>query len=167
MGALAARLRYEPSKGTTWFQQQMDEWLATLTGKPATLDEDHGLLRLLTADLAAIGQVERDSFPQFFQFIVRPEQLTTKDNRSRHTYLSQSISDDLGIRMMAYWHRHLRDLVPDPESARKSDYTNHVRWMAALQEINVEAYQALLNEWQVEHQRRRNLWKAMDEIQLR
>ncbi len=68
---------------------------------------------------------------------------------------------------MVYWRQHLRDLAPDPNSAHKSVYLNHARWMAALQEINVDDYRALLNEWQVEHHRRRNLWKAMNEMQLR
>lgn len=158
---------YDPSRGVTWFQQQMNEWLATLTTKQAVLDQDHGQLRLLTADLAAIGQVEADSFPRFFQFIIRPRELLTKDDRSRQAYLSQSVAADLGINVMVYWRQHLRDLTPDPSSAQKSNYTAHARWMAALQEINANVYHALLSEWQVDHQRRRNLWKAMDELNLR
>jgi hypothetical protein len=45
--------------------------------------------------------------------------------------------------------------------AQKSDYTEHARWMAALKELAPRAYESLLDRWRVEHQRRRNLWKAM------
>ncbi len=73
---------YDAGKGTVWFQQQMDEWLVTLTAKQAVLNEEHDILRLLTADLTAVGQIERDPFPRFFQFTICPQQLATRDNSS-------------------------------------------------------------------------------------
>jgi hypothetical protein len=62
---------------------------------------------------------------------------------------------------MAYWHGNLHVLVPKPEHAEQSIYTNHARWMAALQELVPSAYTTLLKQWQEQHKRRSNLWKAM------
>jgi hypothetical protein len=38
--------------------------------------------------------------------------------------------------------------------------------MAALRELAPQDYQALLEKWRVDHHRRRNLWKAMDQAGL-
>jgi hypothetical protein len=143
-----------------------DEWLLSLTATQATLDENLGVLRLLTSDLAAIGQIDANPFPRFFQYVVRPRQLSTNDEASRRTYLTQAVSANLGDRIMSYWRQHLQELVPDPTSADKSVYSSHAQWMAALQEVNPGAYEVLLREWRAVHHRRRNLWKAMDDLQL-
>ena len=156
----------DSEKGISWFQDMTDEWLLSLSAIQATPDENHGVLRLLTSDLAAIGQIDANPFPRFFQYVVRPRQLSTNDETSRRTYLAQAIPANLGNRLMTYWRQHLQELVPDPTSADKSVYSSHAQWMAALQEVNPGAYQVLLREWRAVHHRRRNLWKAMDELQL-
>jgi hypothetical protein len=153
-------------KGPAWFQQEMTEWLTQLPRNQTALGEDFNFLRLLTKDLTDIASEGKSQHPQFYQVVVRPAELSSPDQTSRQEYLKEYASGDLMDQVMAYWKRHLHSFVPRPEMAHKSDYTHHAQWMAALHELDPQSYKALLGEWRVDHQRRRNLWKAMASIGL-
>jgi hypothetical protein len=57
-------------------------------------------------------------------------------------------------------------MVPDPSKAIKSDYTNQARWLLAVHEINQQACREIIEQWKIDHKRRINLWKAIDEVGL-
>jgi hypothetical protein len=153
-------------KGTAWFQQEMARWLTNLPENQTALGEDFDLLRLLTKDLTEIGHQDESEYPKFYQVVVRPRELSSPDQSSRQAYLKQYASDDLMYQVMGYWKAYLQNFVPNPKNADKSDYTQHAHWMAALRELAPQNYEALLANWRVDHHRRRNLWKAMSELEL-
>ncbi|MFQ5793814.1 MAG: hypothetical protein ACE5JP_02040 [Candidatus Bipolaricaulia bacterium] len=155
----------DTQRGPSWFQKKIDRWPARLPGERTSLGEDYGFLRLLTKDLTEISG-ERNRYPKFYGVVVRPRELSTPDDTSRQEYLKRYAPDGLLDRVMAYWKGHLQDLVPRPETARRSDYTEHARWMAALNELAPQSCEALLDRWRVEHRRRRNLWKALKKMGL-
>jgi hypothetical protein len=153
-------------KGPAWFQQKIARWLTDLPGDQPTLGEDFDFLRLLTKDLTEISDAGKCPYPQFYQAVVRPDELSSPDHTSRQAYLKQYAAGDLLDRVMAYWKTHLQNFVPRPEAVHKSDYIQHAQWMAALRELAPRSYEDLLNRWRVEHQRRRNLWEAMSRMGL-
>jgi hypothetical protein len=65
-----------------------------------------------------------------------------------------------------FWRRHAANLVPDPASATGSSYDDCAEWLAAVFELDSEAYQQLLHEWAGPHARRRNLWLAITRKRL-
>jgi hypothetical protein len=154
-------------KGPTWFQQQMVEWLIHLPGKKQALGEDYGFLRLLTKDLSEIDSREQDRYPQFYEVVIRSGELRSPDQASRRAYLKQYASDDLMYQVMGYWQAYLKNFVPKPENAHKSNYTEHAHWMVALRELAPDSYETLRHKWGVDHHRRRNLWKAMAKVGLK
>ncbi|WP_235006944.1 hypothetical protein [Calothrix rhizosoleniae] len=156
----------EPDKGKTWFQSQITQWLTNLPEDRVDLGEEYNLLRLLTKDLTEICAEPQNPCPRFYQVVIRPKDLSAADDKSRQMYLHEYAPDDLWERVMSYWREHLHNFVPKPELAQKSDYTEHAQWIAALKELNSDSYEILLKQWQVDHQRRRNLWKAMDKLGL-
>jgi hypothetical protein len=117
-------------------------------------------------DFTEMSDTGKCQYPQFYQTVVRPDELSSPDHTSRQAYLKQYAANDLLDQVMAYWKTHLQNFVPKPEVAHKSDYTQHARWMAALRELAPRSYEDLLNRWRVEHHRRRNLWQAMSRIGL-
>jgi hypothetical protein len=156
----------DQQKGVAWFQQKIRQWLAQLPGDRRSLGEDYDFLRLLTEDLSEMSGRYREQYPQFFQVVIRPGELSTPDQASRQMYLKQYAPKDLMEQVMAYWQAHLQNLVPRPEEVQKSDYTAHARWLAALRELSPLSYEALLETWRVEHHRRRNLWAALARLGL-
>jgi len=156
----------DSQKGSSWFQQQITQWLIHLPSDRQQLDENYDLLRLLTADLTEIQNNGKSQYPQFYQTVIRPKGFSMETNQSRREYLAQYAPADLQDQVMNYWKAHLQNFVPKPERANKSDYTEHARWMVALKEISPRNYKTLLADWQVVHQRRSNLWKAMKQVGL-
>jgi hypothetical protein len=51
-----------------------------------------------------------------------------------------------------------------PDTKATLTYSTNAAWMSALKELAPQSYQRLLSEWKVQHQRRRNLWKAMGSL---
>lgn len=156
----------DPQKGANWFQQKISQWVANLPGDKTQLGENYDLLRLLTKDLTEIQNKGQSSYPQFYQVVIRPKEFSTQNNQSRREYLQQYALVDLLDQVMNYWKTHLHHFVPKPESARKSDYTEHAHWIAALKELSPQNYDTLLAQWRTDHQRRSNLWKAMKQLGL-
>lgn len=156
----------DSKKGASWFQQQMTLWLTHLPGDQHQLGENYDLLRLLTNDLIDIQNKGKPEYPQFYQVVIHPKNSLTENDKSRQDYLKQYAPADLLEQVMNYWKTHLQNFVPKPESAAKSDYTNHVKWMVALKELSPQNYETLLAEWRNVHQRRSNLWKAMKQMGL-
>lgn len=153
-------------KGRPWFQEQIVSWLASLPGDRQQLGQEYDLLRLLTKDLIEIHYKAEFPYPKFYQLVIRPQELSKFDDASRQAYLQQYAPDNLLDRAIAYWKAQLHNSIPRPELSQKSDYTEHAKWMAVLRELNPRSYQTLLDQWRVDHQRRRNLWKAMDNLGL-
>ena len=151
-----------PCLGKTWFQEQITQWLTNLPEDWAQLD----LLRLLSKDLIEIGASAQYYTPRFYQVVIRPQELSAADDVSRRMYLQQYAPDDLWERVIFYWREHLHNFIPQPSLAQKSNYTEHAQWMGALKELNLNTYEILLQQWRVDHKRRSNLWKAMDEAGL-
>ena len=149
------------AKGPAWFQQHLTQWLAQLPAKQGNLGDDLAFLRLLTKDAWEMRGSHDQPYPQFFDVVIAPRELSTADDASRQAYVQHYAMADVWDQVMAYWRGHLHLLVPKPEHADKSIYTGHARWMAALQELAPSAYTTLLQQWQVQHKRRSNLWKAM------
>lgn len=156
----------DDEKGPAWFQPQLAEWLTHLSGQEQALGEDYVFLRLLTNDLSEVGGEEKARYPQFFKVVIEPDLPTTPDRTSRREYLKQYAADDLMDKLMSYWTANLKNFVPKPENAHKSNYTAHARWMVAFQELAPADYESLRQKWEVDHHRRRNLWKAMADVGL-
>uniref|UniRef100_A0A8J6ZL76 Uncharacterized protein n=2 Tax=Desmonostoc muscorum TaxID=1179 RepID=A0A8J6ZL76_DESMC len=153
-------------KGHTWFRQQIIEWLENLPGDEGQLGGEYSILHLLTKDLTEIKYQGKSPYPKFYEIVILPNQLSTRDDISRRMYLQEYAPPDLWERVMAYWQANLHNFVPRPDSSQSSDYTKNAQWMSALKELAPQSYDSLLSQWKVQHKRRPNLWKAMRNLGL-
>lgn len=153
-------------KGHTWFRQQIIEWLENLPGDEGQLGGEYSVLHLLTKDLTEIKYQGKSPYSKFYEVVILPNQLSTRDDISRITYLQEYAPPDLWERVMAYWQANLHNFVPRPDSSQSSDYTRNAQWMSALKELAPQNYDSLLSQWKVQHKRRPNLWKAMRNLGL-
>lgn len=153
-------------KGHTWFKQQIIEWLENLPGEQRQLGGEYSVIHLLTKDLTEIKYQGKSPYQKFYEVVILPNQLSTRDDISRRTYLQEYAPPDLWERVMAYWQANLHNFVPRPDSSQSSDYTKNAQWMSALKELAPQNYDSLLSQWKVQHKRRPNLWKAMRNLGL-
>jgi hypothetical protein len=152
--------------GQAWFGEQAIAWLENLPGDRGQLGGEYGVLHLLTKDLTDIKFQGKCPYPKFYEVVVVPNQSSTPDDVSRKKYLQEYAPLDLWERVMDYWRANLHNFVPKPEMFQNSDYSTNAAWMSALKELSPQNYQMLLSQWKIQHQRRRNLWKAMGNLGL-
>ncbi|MGK7876678.1 MAG: hypothetical protein AB4426_26315 [Xenococcaceae cyanobacterium] len=156
----------DSQQGTAEFSSQIKQWLVDLQGDKSPSRQDFAALRLLTHDLAEIRRENWNPYPNFQAVVLVPGSLKTPDAQSRQSSLKQLAPKDLWNGVMSYWQSHLDHWIPQPETARKSDYTEQAKWVTALRELSPTAYKGLLAQWRVQHKRRRNLWKALEQMGL-
>ena len=68
--------------------------------------------------------------------------------------------------VLEFWKKHIRDIIPDPANAHKSNYAEYALWANALMELNKNEYHALIAQWRRKHHRRRNLWRDLKAMNL-
>jgi hypothetical protein len=68
--------------------------------------------------------------------------------------------------LMECWKKNIGILVPDPSTARKSNYAMHASWMEVVKELNPSVFSDIINRWKIDHARRKNLWVAIKERNL-
>ncbi len=152
-----------PQTATEEFPHLVEQWLLALESDEKPSSQDFAALRLLTCDLAAIRGENWNHHPNFQAVVLVPGNLKTADADSRQSFLEQLAPQALWNSVMAYWQGHLELWIPQPETVRKSDYTEQAEWLAALRELSPSSYQRLLAQWRVQHKQRRNLWKALEQ----
>lgn len=105
----------------TGFQAQILQWLTNLPENKGELGEAYDILRLLTKDLTEIYSQTQPPYPQFYQVVIRPRDMSSRDDTFRKKYLQQYAPNDLWDQVMAYWKTQLHNFVPRPELSRNSD----------------------------------------------
>ncbi|HEY9872682.1 MAG TPA: hypothetical protein V6D12_04570 [Candidatus Obscuribacterales bacterium] len=153
-------------QATEQFQHQIKQWLLATNSDKELSHQNFLALRLLTHDLAEIRGENWYRYPNFLAVTIVPGNLKTPDAQFRQSFLKQLAPTDLWDKVMAYWQNHLDQWIPQPETARKSDYTEQAKWMSALREISPTAFDNLLAKWRIQHKQRRNLWKALEQFGL-
>ncbi|MDM8528580.1 hypothetical protein QUF58_10255 [Anaerolineales bacterium HSG24] len=146
---------FDEEKGPAWFQQKLNDWLQD---KPS-----YTLLRMLTNDVSAFKPEMIAPYPKFRDVVFLYHSKHGDDYATRQLYLKQYISADTADQLMSYWKANIHRYVPNPKNVHKANYTDHAAWMGVLKELSPARYDTLLTQWQTEHHRRRNLWKAMRE----
>lgn len=157
----------DSTKGPVWFQSQITSWLATLPGDPKAMRAQEGRLRLLTNDLTVARNKMQNPYPKFFAVAIRPQELSTPDDKARQRYLQQFAPADLWERMIDYWQQQFHHYLPNPGQVTNGAYESHAQWLTALKELAPSRFTALLDQWRVEHHRRRNLWKALTQVGIK
>jgi len=157
----------DSAKGPTWFQSQINSWLAALPGDPKAMRAQEGRLRLLTNDLTATRGKAQNPYPKFSAVAIRPQELSTPDDKARQRYLQQFAPADLWERVIDYRQQHLHHYIPNPAQVTNGAYESHAQWLTAFKELAPARFTTLLDQWRGEHHRRRNLWKALAQVGIK
>lgn len=155
---LQAGLKDDPSS----FMLKMDVWLEQLQTDPAAFTDQQRVISLLTRDFAALAR-DHVPYPLLLSILGGQEHKQTALATSRQKWLKDFGGEQFVAPLLDCWREHIVHLVPDPVHHSKSDYTPHARWMAVMQELNPIACHRIINRWRGAHQRRKNLWKALND----
>jgi hypothetical protein len=148
------------------FISKASDWLGSLLAAPAAeIKGQKNLLSMLTCDLMHFHEPAA-KYHCLREVICGSWDGSEEPAASRRDFLKRVGGDQLTPLVIQCWKSHMAHLMPDPARAEKSVYTLHARWLAALNELDPQAYRKLINQWKESHKRRTNLWKAIREHRL-
>jgi hypothetical protein len=149
----------DPKKGKTWFRRQLTVWLERVHEDRKTFLQQRDFLLLLTKDLKVKSQYGQ-RYPAFCSMVSR--EVTARENeKSRREWLKRMDAEKSLTRLIRCWQKHAEALLPDPQTS-DSTYQEVADWMVVLKELNPRACHAVIQQWKVDHARRRNLWAALE-----
>jgi hypothetical protein len=161
MWLLAAGLAEAPDGAR--FIAKTSDWLRSLLPRSKKQFEAHqALLTLLTCDLMQFHE-PAGKYRRLQEAICRSMSGESPSTPSRRAWLQKMEAGQLTALVMQCWTKHMAQLVPDPGETGGPGYTQNVRWLAALHELDPAAGEKLVKRWKEVHKRRRNLWKAIQE----
>ncbi len=115
---------------------------------------------VLTRDMAELTDI-KTRFPQVVQACTASIIGDKSHNSSRREWLKKMMGANHLPIIMECWVKYAPKMVPSPVVVIGSNYDLHVRWLAVVKELNPEAYQQIIDQWQFEHSRRRKLWTTI------
>lgn len=142
------------------FLDKLNEWLSDLKDNPKAFRNQWHWVARLTKDLHDSKKI-KEKHPSLWKTVL-PEDSSGEDlTTSRRKGLRELKAGPCLETVLEVWQKQLRQIVPDPAHAYKSDYKEHARWAEALFELNRDEYRVLITHWRNQHNRRRNLWRDM------
>lgn len=154
----------DKNRNTKYFHQKLINWVNRLNKDENSFKSQWRMLARLTRDLPN-NQALMKKYPTFVENVL-PHEDSSDLSKARKDRLNKLDMEDHMATITQIWKNQLYKILPDPSTSRKSDYTHHAGWMRALYELNPGNYQQVLNQWQKQHPRRRNLWRDMKARQL-
>ena len=155
---------FDKDKDSSWFCGKIKKWLTALSHKPKELMSQKTNLFALTFEIAELSDL-RKKYPSLFKAIYHP-----REGDPQNPSILKGLKETNGIALAPlledFWKKNLLNFLPDPAHADKSNYAAHAKWLAVLKEVNPKEYQTILTQWKKKHHRRRNLWKAIQEISI-
>jgi hypothetical protein len=150
--------------GREGFKEKLGTWLNSLMHNYGEFKKQWALLACLTDDLADSSDL-RKRFPELFKTAIERFGKKSSLDKSRISIAGSLCLSDTMETVMSVWKKHFEHIIPDPAQS-SNDYLKPVAWIKALLELNPDAYSRVIERWQVTHHRRRNLWKAMQNMRL-
>lgn len=155
----------DESKNKTWFESKVKQWLESLLQNPIKFKKQHPLIYTFTNDLAHKSSLKKE-YPKLFDIVLSHTFAGKETAKSRRAWLKRMNGQQFVPLLMECWKKNVGVLVPDPADAYKSRYDEHAQWLVVVRELNPKSYQTIINQWKVEHHRRRNLWAAINKLSL-
>ncbi len=150
----------DPAKGKPWFSSKLHEWLIFIQANFKAFMDQKQAFFVLTRDLAELTDI-KTRFPQVVQICTTSIIGDKSHNNSRREWLKKMMDLNHLPIIMECWVKYAPKMVPSPIVVIGSNYNLHVSWLAVVKELNPEAYQQIIDQWQFEHSRRRKLWTTI------
>jgi len=110
----------------------------------------------LVADLLAL-----DSHPEYKALAsMLGDECALNDCQSRKEWLRKTDTNKLTVAGLEFTRRNILSFIPSPENL-SPNYELAAGWLAAARETAPDVAFSVLQNWQVEHKRKRNLWRDL------
>ncbi|MCP4104198.1 MAG: hypothetical protein GY749_01460 [Desulfobacteraceae bacterium] len=153
------------TKGKPWFSKAMKGWLTNLSSNSKMFRNQQEMVEILTYDLAGITDLEKQ-YPYIVKLVQKDIHLNRERSKSRQEWLKKTDGKRHLPLLMECWKKSAARMVPNPANVHTSNYDEHALWMGVVSELDPAACSSILDQWRIDHKRRKNLWNAIREIGL-
>ena len=108
----------------------------------------------------------KKNYSNLFKYVLNYYNYGELTKKSRIAWLKRMNGEKFLPLLIQCWKKNIGVLVPDPGNAYKLRYHEHASWMAVVKELNPSLYTNMINQWKIDHHRRKNLWAALKEMNL-
>lgn len=156
----------DKKKNGAWFSKQVEKWLGKIRKTRLSLSRfQQKAFFLLTKDVLELSG-DKENFVNLYKIVGQWGYSGRPADNARQLLLKKMQISEFIPSLLATWCEVIERFMPDPAKNHKSRYDEHARWLAAAYELDKKGYQRVVNRWKSDHQRRRNLWKALQEHDL-
>jgi hypothetical protein len=150
----------DETKNKQWFAQQVENWLEFIYQNPPEFKKQRDLVYTFTQDLAQKSSLPKQ-YPKLFDLVLNDAYMDRQGAPARRAWLEKMQGEKFIPLLMKCWKQNVAALVPDPARSFKSTYEDHAAWLIVVNELNPKACRAIIDQWKVDHKRRKNLWLAI------
>lgn len=151
--------------GPALFRRMVLRWLNEIGSNLASLRRGLSALVVLTLDLDFDSQVKKAS-PALKRLLSKHREDDRRLTAMRRTWLKRLGARELMSEVIQFWMSNAVRLAPDPEHSA-GDYDDCAQWLAVVRDFDPRSCRKILQEWQLKHRRRKNLWKALERAKVR
>lgn len=141
------------------FRSALARWMRDAGATRKSFEGERRALELLTFDLDAAA---RGRVPSELRAVLPSGQQPKALAASRARWLKRMGAHALLPELLDIWKRHAEALLLDPADVHDGRYDDHVRALAAVHKLSSDLYGKVVRDWAGTHERRRNLWAAID-----
>ncbi len=150
------------NKDSAWLFKKIKKWLTALSDDPKALISQQSNFFSLTFEIGKISDLKKQ-YPSLFETIYEPWKMPLQ-TPSILKWLKKMNGISVVPLLEKCWIKHVLTFVPNPANVHRANYETHAKWLAALSELNPEVYKTIITQWKKLHKRRKNLWKAIQDI---
>jgi len=154
------------NKGKSWFLDKMEQWLDSLASDKRIMNDNRELFFLLTHDLYDMTDL-KDRYPGLLDVIEEDSYVERLHDKSRRKWFEETGGIQLTSMVESCWKKQAANMVPDPKDSSKAIYDRHALWLAAVKDLDPKKFEEIVEKWKEDHKRRRNLWKAIEDVGLK
>ena len=155
----------EEIKDKYWFSNKVKKWLIFLSENSTQFKAQQDLVFTLTEDLILMTPIKKQ-YPGLYEIVTSDKYLNQKCSSFRRKWLRNMEVDKILTILIEFWKSNIAIIIPDPSKTYGYHYSEQVKWLLAVKELNSKAYNEIIRKWKIYHKRRRNLWKAVKEAGL-
>ncbi len=143
------------------------EWIRGIQKKDHLFRVNYASIYSLTRDIMQISEMPKH-YPHLFTYILSTPDEYPLLQKFRQDRLKDVLRYQMEIEenLIECWRGNIATLVPNPAQARHSDYSQYAHWLLVVYELDPPTYYSVIEQWKIEHRKRRNLWYALEAVHL-
>ncbi len=114
------------------------------------------LVCTLTEDLTLMTLIKKQ-YPGLYEIVTSDKYLNQKCSSFRRKWLGNMEVDKILTILIEFWKSNIAIIIPDPSKAYGCHYSEQVKLLLAVKELNSKAYNEIIRKWKISQKVQKSL----------